>query len=231
VTLVAELPRHAPLGGFARTAAGELRFLTRSYPEAPGTLDAVLHATDGHTVGEVMKAGVVGELKADGPLIYDNAFLSPDGSSMVVTSPTGRYLVGTDPAHPGREKLDSWGSIDGATWLPGAVALWYGSIGNRFGQVEVFDDTAPHALRWQQYVEALPGAVAPPTLLDVTAVGDKLALTTTTGLRILGPDGALVGGSDPFPCGATATAMAGQTGPTTVAVGGYDLVYVFDVGP
>ncbi len=50
-------------------------------------------------------------------------------------------------------------------------------------------------------------------------MGDKLALTTSTGIRILGPDGTLIGGSDPFPCSQTTTAVAERVGPTTVAVG------------
>jgi hypothetical protein len=233
VTVIAELPGHAPMGKLVRKATGELLFLTRAYPDGEGPINAVLHSTDGHTADEVMVAAVAAIRRNDTELNPVDVFLSPDGSSVLVDSRSeGMYLLSTDPANPARDRFAaSWDwYADGAVWTPGAIVLWYVSGGSIFGEVQVYDRAAPHALRWKYEVEPLPGAVTPPYLLDVTGVGDDLVLTTSTGLRILAPDGTLVGGSDPFPCGAAATAMAEQTGPSTVAVGVGDLLYVFDVG-
>ena len=66
-------------------------------------------------------------------------------------------------------------------------------------------------------------------LLGVTVVGDKLVLTTNSGVRVLGADGSVVGGADPLPCGLSPTALAIPTGPTTFAVAAGNFVYVFDV--
>lgn len=230
VSTIAELPRHAAMGRLIRNADGDLEFFTLAFPEGLGPIVAVLNDTDGHAVGEVMTTRAVGYVDAERTRPLGRADLSPDGSSMVVTDEKGTYWVSTDPSMPWWEPFTysfaggSWESGGGLAWLPGAVAVWEGHA------VEVLDTTRPFGLRWEYSVEPLPGATVPPRLLDVTAVGDKLVLTTSTGIRILGPDGTLMGGSDPLPCGAIPTAVAERTGPTTVAVGAGRLVYVFDVG-
>jgi hypothetical protein len=134
-----------------------------------------------------------------------------------------------------RTGLDRRRFVTGAVWLPEAVALWVG--GNILepastlerGKVQVFDAAPPHALRWEYRIEPLPGATVAPVLVGATAVGDRLVLTTSTGVRVLGTDGALLGGSDPLPCGRMVTAAAAQTAPDTFSVGADAIQYVFDL--
>lgn len=125
----------------------------------------------------------------------------------------------------------------GAAWLPGAVALWTGGDimfpgdSNGPSLVQVFEATPPHEFRYEYVVDALPGATTLPNLVGVIAVNGHLVLTTTTGVRILDASGKLVGGTDPFNCGAITTATAEQIGPTSVAVGVGTRVFTFEVGP
>lgn len=184
------------------------------------------------------------------PISNRGTFLSPDGSEMIVVTELqngisgGRpYRISTDPADRIWDPLPYWDSQynpwanGGAVWLPGAVALWTG--GNIMvpedtrapSVVRVYDATAPHALRYEYQVEALPGATVSAYLVGLVAIGDHLVLTTSTGLRILDADGKLVGGADPLPCGARTTAAAEQIGPTWVAVGVGEVIWQFEVGP
>jgi hypothetical protein len=231
VTVIAELPRQAALGRFVRTAAGALSFLTLQFPEALGPIVAVLNTTDGQALDQGRSTGALGEVDAHGTNGWGRADLSPDAARMFVTERAQTYSVDVDPSNPEPDEFPYRGrrywDEGGVDWLPGAVAIW------DYFDIDVYDDTPPHALRWEYHVEALPGADVGSHFLGATAVGDKLVVTTNTGIRILGADGALVGGSDPFPCGMTTTAVAERTGPTTVAVGAGGssggLLYVFDV--
>jgi len=60
-------------------------------------------------------------------------------------------------------------------------------------------------------------------------VGGLLVLTTSTGIRVLSPDGKVLAGSDPMPCGLVPTSVAVQSGPTAAAVAAGDHVFVFDL--
>jgi hypothetical protein len=100
--------------------------------------------------------------------------------------------------------------------------------GDGNGAVDVFELAAPHMLRYSYDVHPLPGSDAFTELKGIVAVGDYLALTTSTGIRILGPDGTVVQGADPLPCALLTTAPAIRSGPTTVAVAASPYVYVFD---
>lgn len=191
--------------------------------------------------------------------VNPGVYLSPDGSSLIMAvypgirgRTTRFYWMNTDPADRalrgfGRTAeppslLEPTPIYDqfahgGAAWLPGAVALWTGGDilfpGDPSGTdlVQVFDATPPREFRYEYVVDALPGAARAPSLVGAIAVGDHLVLTTTTGVRILDATGRLVGGTDPFHCGATTTAAAEQVGPSTVAVGVGDTVITFEVGP
>jgi hypothetical protein len=117
--------------------------------------------------------------------------------------------------------------------MDGGIALWRGSSwiwgGGSTGVVEVFDASPPYARRFGYEVQPMPGSGGTAQLFGAVAVGDKLALTTETGIRVLGPDATLVGGADPLPCGLSTTSRAARVGPTTVAVGAGDYLYVFDL--
>ena len=103
---------------------------------------------------------------------------------------------------------------------------------------DVMHEVFLHALRDPEHFEGRSGAatylygVATRLCLKgMVAVGDHLALTTSTGIRILGPDGTVVQGADPLPCGLLTTAPAIRSGPSTVAVAASPYVYVFDTAP
>lgn len=183
-------------------------------------------------------------------------YLSPDAEAMILTQRGDEWLywMNTDPldlvwqpfgksGYPApitsrpRQPLFDPRANGGAAWLPGAVALWSGGDllypvrGEKAGIVQVFEDAPVRVLRYEYVVEPLPGATTAPVLVGVAVVGDRLVLTTTTGVRILDAMGTLVGGVDPLPCGAIPTSTAEPIGPRTVAVGVGSAVLRFDVGP
>lgn len=248
VAVIADLFNEAAGTRLSRTASGQLAFASFAFGERGGTATLNLHVIDGSTVTTRYSAGgfeqieYVSDVKAKG-----RVDLSPDASTLIVSrgegSTAATYWMNTDPAdqvwQPLPDGVIYHGTPDaGAAWLPDAVALWTGVNAWALAQresvteqsvVQVYEAAPPHVLRWEYRVEALPGATEVPLLLDVRAVGDRLVLSTSTGLRVLDRDGRVVAGSDPFPCGAKTTATAEQTGPTTVGVGAGQFLYVFDV--
>jgi hypothetical protein len=253
VTVIGDFPRETVQTRLSRTASGALAFAAFSSQDLGGLVSVSLHVTDGSTVTTSYSVETFGWVAADGSVTeLGRVHLSPDASTLILSTrergQEATWSMNADPSSFGSHQpfpagvVYNWSLDSGAVWLPGAVALWTGRNSwdptdssrtrdsTEIGRVQVFDDTPPHALRWEYQVYPLPGAPVASVLVGATAVGDKLVLTTSTGVRILGPDGKLVGGSDPFPCGLLTTAEAAQVGPTTVAVGAGSHAYVFDVG-
>ncbi len=240
VQVIGYFPRELVQTRFSRTADGQLEFLSFVLPSTPGPLLSVLHATDGQVVvsdpdptGDLF----IGDVWAAGSLSIASVQLAPDASTLAVS---GHPHVGP----PGSTTWDAlpttqicWfdGDRGGVAWLSDAIALWNGasmvrpSPATDTGLVEVFEATPPHSRVYGYEVHGLPGASGAALLHGATAVGDKLVLTTNTGIRVLGHDGTLIGGSDPLPCRLTPSAIAIQSGPTQVAVGAGSYLYVFDL--
>jgi hypothetical protein len=180
-----------------------------------------------------------GDSYSDGPPRHELLYWMNTEPSDRVWQPFGCLTCERSATSLPRQQIYRPYANGGAAWPAGAVALWTGGDilypdeqpDGLLDRVEVFEATPPRKLRYEYEVEALPGATRDPHLVGVTAVGDHLVLTTTTGVRILDARGELVGGADPLPCGATVTATAEQVGPTTVAVGVGDTVLSFEVGP
>jgi hypothetical protein len=195
---------------------------------------------------------------ADPTFVNPGIYLSPDGSSLITTwdeNANALVWMNTDPsdrvrrffAHPpwilppsGSRRfarIYAQFAHGGAAWLTSAVAIWsggdllvpYGTASP--GVVDVYEASPPHEFRYQYVADPLPGATSAPALVGALAVGDRLVLTTTTGVRVLDASGALVAGFDPLPCGATTTASAEQIGPTTIGFGVGTNVITLDVGP
>jgi len=227
-------------GGFSRDAGGGLTFLSLILPDAPGPVRSVIHLWDGYDLIPLQDPTYpldLGARTADGELgILKRVRLSPDGSRLVVDD----AWLGP-PYGPFRETVlvsSRSGNEDdeGQAWPEGGVATWTGASPYRptidpvdLGAVDLHDAAPPYALRFYYLVTSLPGAHRPTQLIGAVAVGDRLVLTTTSGVRILGPDGTLLGGADPLPCGLSPTSVAAQVGPTTAAVGAGTHVFTFDV--
>ena len=238
VTVIGYFPGERVETRFSRTADGQLAFVSFVIPATQGPIQSVLHTTDGEAV--TSRTDVTGTVPIGYvyPTVFENigdAQLAPDATALVVNghylgSPDYPYLaLPTSAGYPGD------GDRGGAVWLSNGIALWRGSSftwrishGVDDGKVEVFDAAAPHARKYGYEVHPLPGSRAVGQLFGATGVGDKLILTTNTGVRVLGPDGTVIGGSDPLPCGLEPTALAVATGPTTFAVAAATYVYVFD---
>jgi hypothetical protein len=247
VTVIGYFPGESARTRFSRAADGRLAFISFALPPGGGRLFSVMHLTGGATVENLsgptadLDLGTGGSISVSGGgliSINGGAQLSPDATALVAAGaqlgpPGGPFslLPSADPAsYPNDD------DTGGAAWPAGAVALWRGMsftwrIGadEDLGRVESFDLLPPHARRFLYDVHALPGGPQTAQLEGVTAVGDKLVLTTSSGVRVLGPDGALVGGADPLPCGLSPTALAIPTGPSTFAVAAGNFVYVFDL--
>jgi len=257
-TVLARLPNETVVTRLARTASGALAFATLGKDTGAGVLRVNLHVTDGSTLTTSYTGSTVG-LDVPGICIqqlgstFVNAgvFLSPDAASMVFACDhVGFFWMNTDPSDRALEGFGMPSLYDprqydvydpevhgGAAWMAEGLALWRGGDllstieGESGGVVQVYEVAPPHAFRFEHSVEALPGALIAPKLVGVVGVGDHLVLTTTTGFRILDASGALVGGTDPLPCGALTTAVAEQVGPTTVAIGVGPAVVSFEVAP
>lgn len=238
-SVIGYFPGEWAMSRFARMADGRLAFLSYVFPELEGPITSMLRATDGASVVDLGNATGTLVVGHQLPSIYTwtDAQLAPDASSLVV----GANLLGSTEAGflPLPTERQGWADGDrgGAVWLDGAVALWNGqslwwgaSPSGAPAWAEAFDAAPPHARRYRIDVAPLAGGTARVTLFGATALGDALVLTTSSGLRIHGPDGALIGGSDPLPCGLAPTAPAVRTGPGTVAVAAGSHVYVFEVG-
>jgi hypothetical protein len=184
--------------------------------------------------------------------VNSGVYLSPDASSLILTYDADAqyaFWVSTGSLDPDLQRFGHWWSdsatrlvynqfsTGGSAWLPDAVALWAGGDlmsavpSSLTGVIHVYEAAPPHAFRYRYAVERLPGATADPVLVGAVAVGDRLVLSTTTGVRVLDAAGNLVGGADPLPCGVTLTAPAEQVGPTTVAFGVGKTAILFEVGP
>lgn len=226
--------------GLVQQAGGGLAWLSLVVPDAPGPARSVVHVTDGELVADLQDPLSPLELggRQDGGVYAKATWLSPDGSWVVVHGANEDPWLG--PLYGPFTKLRADylpnGSRGvGAAWPSGAVALWSGTTLDRgpadfdLGQVQVFEGAPPHARRYDLLIGSLPGAHRPTQLVDVMAVGNRLVLTTTSGVRVLGPGGELVGGADPLPCGLSPTSLAVRVGPSTVAVGAGRHVFTFDV--
>lgn len=227
--------------GLVQEPGGGIAWLSLVVPDAPGPVRSVLHVTDGDLVADLqdpLAPLTLGE-RQDGGVWAEATWLSPDGSFVVVRGADDGLWLGPLDGPFTRLRADSLpGGLTGvgAAWPSGAVALWSGTTLDRgaaldwdYGQVQVFEAAPPHARRYNLFVGSLPGAHRPTQLVDATAVGDRLVLTTTSGVRILGPGGELIGGADPLPCGLSPTSLAARVGPSTVAVGAGQHVFTFDV--
>lgn len=223
---------------FSRAPDGKLAFATLAIPQVAGPLVSVLHTTDGQTVTSLPSPTGsldVGQRQLDGTVSFGSVQLSPDAASILVNgaylgTPSGTYLALPTPGpFPGD------GYSGGAIWPAGAVGLWRGTglwdsqVAAGIGRVEVFAAAPPHPRVYAYDALPLPGNGSSVVLVGATAVGDKVVLTTSTGVRVLGPDGTIVGGADPLPCRLSPTAVAVQTGPNQVAVGAGTFIYVFDL--
>lgn len=259
-TVIARMPRTTVATRLSRTPSGALAFATLGLtPDSvsvrlhltDGSTVTTSYTAEGCSIDWCLN------WIAGPAFVNPGVHLSPDGSSMILTyhpEPAQMFFwMNTDPTDqvlqpfghishwwpPGPERAPIYYKFGqgGAAWLPGAVALWTGgdimfpSEDAGPNRIQAFEATAPYAFRFEYEVAALPGASRRPNLVGVIAVNDHLVLTTTTGVRILDATGRLVGGTDPFICGATTTATAEQIGPTTVAVGVGDTVVTFEVGP
>lgn len=243
VTPVAFLPRQVARTPFSLRADGRRVFV--AYAWDGDVVRSVLHAIDGDSFSSANDP--TGALAVD-PTLPPGVWLSPDAASMLVSLDTatdveeiGMYLgapgsrftlLPDDLSMPQRDG-------DGAAWPGNDFALWEGSsllypLADGPGRTDVgavmrFDGAPPHARRLYYPVHPLPGGPAHEALHGVVALGDDLVLTTSSGVRVIGPDGALVGGSDPLPCGLAPTSLAAATGPHTFAVGAGNHLFVFDV--
>ncbi len=223
---------------FSRLPDGRLAWLAWIIPDV-GPIRSVLRTTDGATVdarSDPTGDEAIGEMWGSSGMqrVYVNVSgrLSPDASRIVLS---GGRLIGVDGGSTTLPAAN-WYAVDGngsdVAWPTGAVALWKGldwifGVGGS-GTLEVFDAAPPHARRFAYDVGPLPGG-GNAALYGATAVGDRLVLTTASGVRVLGPDGALVGGADPLPCGLATTSRATRVGPTTFAIGAGSRWYVFDL--
>lgn len=216
---------------FSRAADGSLAFLSFLLG-ADGTATAsLLHATDGAQV--TARTGVTGPVGVDPSYPLLDADLSPDATVILADkvwfgSPDGAWSRRTvGPGYPSSLNTEV---PNGTAWLPGAVALWQSfpalgqfdvlifDLANLQGLPFGYDDTRP-----------LPGLSGTSGLQGVIAVGDKLVLTTSTGIRVLSSDGRVIGGADPLPCQLTPASLAVQTGPHHAAIAAGGSVYVFDL--
>jgi hypothetical protein len=244
VTPIAFFPGEVARTLFSRTADGHLVFLT--YAHGGNLARSMLHATDGDTISSVNDPA--GDLPVD-PMSPPGVWLSPDAASMLVSvnsapnvDELGMYLGAPGatfallPGDLGMPQRDGFG----ATWPATGFALWAegaslldppspGPTSTSNGVVMRFDATPPHARTLFHQVQPLSGGPPVELLYGVIAVGDDLVLTTNSGVRVLGPDGTIIGGSDPLPCGLTPTSLATATGPSTFAVGAGNHLFVFDV--
>jgi hypothetical protein len=245
VTVIGYFPGELARTRFSRAADGRLAFISFAMPPGGGNLFSILHLADSATVENLSNPTAdlfIGDavLFAFGGIdfsIIGGPQLAPDATALVAgvdLGPPGGPFSLLPSADPSLYPND--GDSGGAAWPAGAVALWRGisftgGIGSDKdeGRVESFDLAPPHARRFLYDVHALPGGPPTAQLVGVTAVGDKLVLTTSSGVRVLGPDGALVGGADPLPCRLSPTALAIPTGPDTFAVAAGNFVYVFDL--
>jgi hypothetical protein len=238
MTVLGYFPGEWVQSRFSTLPDGRLAWLAWVIPDGAGPIRSVLRTTEGASVevrADPTGDEYLGQVWDTGSTIsYDFGRLSPDGSEIVLS---GARLVGADGATTSLPASNDYG-IDGkygdAVWLRDAIALWRGTdwifgAPEAPGVVEVFDPAPPHARRFEYRVEPMPGGGGNALLYGAVAVGDKLVLTTGTGIRVLGPDGALVGGADPLPCGLSTTSRAARVGPTTVAVGAGTYWYVFDL--
>lgn len=240
-SVIAYFPAEWVQTRFATTADGRLAWLAWVIPAGSGLgepIQSVLRTTDGHVVDarpDPTGTEYLGEVFAPGDIITStHGQLSPDGSEIMVS---GSKLIGPDGTVtqlPTSVLYPGDGDTGDTVWLAGGIALWEGSswfwgTPGSPGAVEVFDASPPHARRFGYDVQPMPGSGGTARLYGAVAVGDKLVLTTSTGIRVLGPDGALVGGADPLPCGLSTTSRATRVGPSTVAVGAGDYLYVFDL--
>lgn len=257
-TVIARMPRTTVATRLSRTSSGALAFATVGIHQQGIAVE--LHVTDGSEVTTTYTVGGRCTLEAcfsflARPTFYNpGVYLSPDGASLIMqwySRPMQLFMwMNTDPADrvlqpfgfhngdaPSPAPVYYPAAHGGAAWLSDAVALWTGGDIMFPGEVEgpslvqVFEATPPRAIRFEYVVDALPGATREPVLVGVIAVNDHLVLTTTTGVRILDARGNLVGGTEPFACGAVVTAAAEQVGPTTVAVGVGNEVITFEVDP
>lgn len=240
VTVIGYFPEEQVQTRFSRTSTGRLAFVSYVLPSGDGRLRSVRHETDGlsvsssadptgaYYIGEVSKGSIVG---------LQGVQLSPDASWTLV--PQGPYIVEVATSWAARAgglaQLWTQGR-GGVAWPTGSIALWgamnqwsdYWSLLD-WGFVSVYSASPNGDPLYNHDVHPLGGGATPTILHGVVAVGDKLVLTTSTGIRVLGPDGAVIGGSDPLPCGWVPTSVAVQSGPTTVAVAAGLLIYEFDL--
>jgi hypothetical protein len=237
VSVIGYYPREWVESRLATRADGTLAFLTYELPAPEGPMRSVLYVVDGGAITRTMDPTSdlwVGRVY-HGSYSHTLVQLSPDGTSIVVAGLYEGPPGGPFAALPAVDEYWLDDDRGGVVWLDGALGLWrgqsllWGSSGLDGTSLEVFDPAPPHARRFGYQVDPLPGASGTVVLYGATAVGDKLALTTSTGLRVLGPDGALIGGADPLPCRLSPTTVAVRTGPTQVAVGAGRYLYVFDL--
>lgn len=239
VTVIGYYPGEWVESRLATRADGTLAFLTYEVPAVSGPIRTVLYVVDGEAVTRTMDPTgdlYIGEVTGAGSGFgYVSVQLSPDAKSIVVAGLQEGPPGGPFVALPAVDRYWLDGDVGGAAWLDGAFALWkgqsllWGSTNANGNSLEVFEGSPPHARRYGYQVEPLPGATGTVVLHGATAVGDKLVLTTSTGLRVLGPDGTLIGGADPLPCRLSPTTVAVRTGPTQVAFGAGRYLYVFDL--
>jgi hypothetical protein len=216
---------------FSRGADGSLAFLSFLLAADGTATTALLHATDGAKV--TSQSGVTGPVGVEPRYPLQDVDLSPDATVILADkvwfgSPDGVWSRRT----AGRAYPTSLNTEvpNGTAWLPGAVALWQSFPALGQFDVEVFDLANLQGLPFS-YDDTRPllGLSGTPTLQGVIAVGDKLVLTTSTGIRVLSADGRLIGGADPLPCQLTPSGLAVQTGPHQAAITAGGRVYVFDL--
>ena len=239
VEVIGYFPGEIVQSRFSRPAPGQLSFLSYVLPATDGPIHSVIHATDGLSVtssADPTGSLFIGEVANGYASVWFGAALAPDASSMVIQ---GTYLVSADGAWSQLPRPLNCFESDrgGAAWLGQSIALWCGtspwfdpgSSPSDWGIVEVFDAALPHGQIYQYEVHPLGDVAGTSILHGVVSVGDLPVLTTNTGIRVLGPDGKVVAGSDPMPCGLVPTSVAIQSGPTTAAVAAGDYVFVFDL--
>ncbi|MFO0583120.1 MAG: hypothetical protein U0229_12680 [Anaeromyxobacter sp.] len=246
VTVFADLPGEVVQTRLSRLPDGRFAFVTFVVPGQAGPVTGLLRTTDGLTVEaaaipttEPLDLGVRTGGEANALLSLSEASLSPDGRSVLVN------MRERGAAKVGRLGEGSWDPLAlefpqptiaepsaGVAWGEDALLVWYGStpaypsFSNWF---EIYDAAPPHARRYAEDLQPLPGSPGSTELLGAIALGDRFVVTTNTGVRILDRDGRIVGGLDPFPCRLQAAAPAVRTGTAQFTVADGSNVWVFDL--
>lgn len=164
------------------------------------------------------------ELPGTGPVA--TASLAPDGEHWALIR-GGRVWLGQGDAWTSQLDTDLARFSDpsdlGLTWSETGLAAY-----NR-ERVDLFALGGATAPRFVHHLEPLEPHGPQVSLRRVSASGDRLLLSTSTGVRFLDEEGRVAGGIDPLPCGAGPSAAAVPIADGLAAVAFGRDVYLLDL--